>query len=92
MPRGRAGRRAGHAAAAPPAQRRFPALPQDDTRNRVALLVPMTGPNARVGQSLANATTLALLDTKSESVRITTYDTATGAAAATQRRSPRATG
>lgn len=63
----------------------IPALPQDDTRNRVALLVPMTGPNARVGQSLANATTLALLDTKSESVRITTYDTATGAAAATQR-------
>ena len=63
----------------------IPTLPQDDTRNRVALLVPMTGPNARVGQSLANATMLALLDTKSESVRITTYDTATGAAAATQR-------
>ncbi|RHW16603.1 penicillin-binding protein activator [Sphingomonas gilva] len=63
----------------------IPALPQDDERHRVALLVPMTGANARVGQSLANATTLALLDTKSERVRITTYDTATGAAAAAQR-------
>lgn len=65
-----------------------PALPQDDERHRVALLVPMTGGNARVGQSLANATMLAQLDTGragSERVRITTYDTATGAAAAAQR-------
>jgi ABC-type branched-subunit amino acid transport system substrate-binding protein len=35
-----------------------------------------------VGQSIANATTLALLDTKADKVRITTYDTAMGAAAA----------
>ncbi|WP_315760484.1 penicillin-binding protein activator [Sphingomonas sp. Y38-1Y] len=61
-----------------------PGLPQDQARHRVALLVPLTGPNARVGQSLANATQLAQLDTRSEVVRITNYDTARGAAAAAQ--------
>ncbi|MCW3837361.1 penicillin-binding protein activator [Sphingomonas canadensis] len=60
------------------------ALPQDAERHRVALLVPLSGPNAAVGKSLQNATQLAILDTKSETVRITTYDTALpgGAAAA----------
>lgn len=57
-------------------------LPQDETRHRVALLVPMSGENGRVGQSLANATTMALLDTNAENLRITTYDTADGARAA----------
>lgn len=57
-------------------------LPTDALRHRVALLVPMSGPNAGVGQSIANATTLALLDTKADRVRITTYDTGMGAAAA----------
>jgi branched-chain amino acid transport system substrate-binding protein len=60
-------------------------LPTDTLRHRVALLVPMSGPNAGVGQSIANATTLALMDTKTDKVRITTYDTATGAAAAASR-------
>ena len=60
-------------------------LPTDAQRHRVALLVPMTGTNAGVGQSIANATTLALLDTKTERVRITTYDTSTGAVAAANR-------
>jgi branched-chain amino acid transport system substrate-binding protein len=63
-----------------------PGLPEEDTaRHRVALLVPLSGTNAGVGRSLANATQLAILDTKAENVRITTYDTATGAAAAAQR-------
>lgn len=57
-----------------------PGLPQDTARHRVALLVPLSGPNAGVGKSLSNATQLAILDTKSDVVRITTYDTATGAA------------
>ena len=57
-----------------------PGLPQDTARHRVALLVPLTGPNAGVGKSLANATQLAILDTKSDAIRITTYDTASGAA------------
>ncbi|SFP66940.1 penicillin-binding protein activator [Sphingomonas rubra] len=60
-------------------------IPRDDSRNRVALLVPLSGSNAGVGQSIANATMLALLDTQNRSVRITNYDTATGAAAAAQR-------
>ena len=60
-------------------------LPRDTERNRVALLVPLSGPNAGVGRSLANATMLALLDTKNQKVRITNYDTATGAGVAAQR-------
>ncbi|KTE10161.1 ABC transporter substrate-binding protein [Sphingopyxis sp. H115] len=59
-----------------------PGLPTDTDRHRVALLVPQTGPNADVGTAIANATTLALLDSRTERVRITTYDTALGAAAA----------
>ena len=62
------------------------ALPSGDTeRHRVALLVPMTGGNANVGQSIANATTMAILDTNADNLRITTYDTATGARDAARR-------
>jgi len=50
-------------------------LPTDTDRHRVALLVPMTGPNGAVGQSIANAATMALLDTSAQNLRITTYDT-----------------
>lgn len=55
------------------------ALPTDETRHRIALLVPMSGSNAAVGNSIANATTMAILDTNASNLRITTYDTATGA-------------
>ena len=60
-------------------------LPTDTGRHRVALLVPLSGDNAAVGRSIANATTMALLDTNAENLRITTYDTATGAGSAAQR-------
>jgi ABC-type branched-subunit amino acid transport system substrate-binding protein len=71
--------------APPPEDRPTDALPADQLRHRVALLVPMNGANADVGQSIANATTMALLDTNAKSIRITIYNTATGpAAAATQ--------
>lgn len=60
-------------------------LPGDDARHRIALLVPMTGTNGAVGQSIANATTMALLDTSADNLRITTYDTAGGARSAAQR-------
>lgn len=60
-------------------------LPQDEARHRVALLVPMTGPNAAVGQAIANSANLAVLDTGGKRVRITTYDTGPGAAAAAAR-------
>lgn len=57
-------------------------LPSDATRHRVALLVPMSGNTAMVGQALANATTMALIDTNANNLRITTYDTSRGAASA----------
>lgn len=67
---------------APTPQPSATALPSDVTRHRVALLVPMGGSAAQVGQALANATTMALLDTNAENLRITTYDTSSGAAGA----------
>jgi len=57
-------------------------LPADETRNRVAVLVPLTGGNAALGQSILNAANLALLDTGGQRIRITAYDTAAGAAPA----------
>jgi len=71
--------------APPPAPVVMPGLPRDDEHHMVALLVPLTGTNAGVGKSIANATQLALLDMNNSELRITTYDTATGAAAAAQR-------
>lgn len=62
-----------------------PGIPTDNDRDRVALLVPLTGPNAGVGKSLANATQMALLDTDAKRVRITTYDTNQGAVDAANR-------
>ncbi|MET1112485.1 MAG: penicillin-binding protein activator [Allosphingosinicella sp.] len=56
-------------------------LPPEETRNRVAVLVPISGANAGVGQSIANAANLALLDAGGERIRITVYDTARGGAA-----------
>ena len=60
-------------------------LPQDEGRHRIALLVPMSGKNADVGQSIANSTTMALLDANASNLRITTYDTATNAGSAAAR-------
>ena len=60
----------------PPAPGPTEALPSDQQRQRIALLVPLTGPNAAMGQSIANATTMALMDTNARTIRITTYDTA----------------
>lgn len=59
-----------------------PGLPEDEARNRVAVLVPLAGENGGVGRSISNAANLALLDTGGERIRITVYDTARGAAAA----------
>lgn len=58
-----------------------PRLPPEETLNRVAVLVPTSGANAGVGQSIANAANLALLDAGGERIRITVYDTARGGAA-----------
>ncbi len=69
----------------PPEKPVSDALPADQMRHRVALLVPLSGMNAAVGQSIANATTMALLDTNAANLRITTYDTASGPSAAATR-------
>lgn len=61
------------------------ALPTDTGRHRIALLVPLSGDAAPVGQAIANATTMALLDTKSANLRITTYDTSEGVAGAARK-------
>ena len=58
------------------------ALPTDVARHRVALLVPMAGQSGPAGEDIANATTMALLDTNAKNLRITTYDTSLGAPAA----------
>lgn len=60
-------------------------IPTDTERHRVALLVPVTGANAAVGQSLANAANMALLDTGATNLRVTTYDTAADPAEAARR-------
>ena len=57
-------------------------LPEDQARHRVALLVPLAGPNGAVGQAIANAATMAVMDTNAKNLRITTYDTSAGAASA----------
>jgi ABC-type branched-subunit amino acid transport system substrate-binding protein len=72
---------AGPATTATPAPAPEPsatALPTDSGRHRIALLVPMNGETGPVGQAIANATTMALLDTNADNLRITTYDTSAG--------------
>jgi branched-chain amino acid transport system substrate-binding protein len=56
-----------------------------DSMHRVALLLPVTGPDGDVGQSIANATALALSDTKVTNIRLITYDTGSGVTAATRK-------
>jgi ABC-type branched-subunit amino acid transport system substrate-binding protein len=60
-------------------------LPEDVERHRIALLVPLSGPNAAVGQSIADAAAMALADTGGRALRITNYDTAQGAEAAARK-------
>ncbi|MGL6043100.1 MAG: penicillin-binding protein activator, partial [Sandaracinobacteroides sp.] len=57
--------------APPPLEK--PAEVKPGEAHRVAILVPLTGPNAPVGISLANAATLALVDTGKQGVRLTSY-------------------
>ena len=56
-----------------------------EQRNRVAIMVPLTGPDAAVGQSIANAANLALIDSGDRTLRLTVYNSAGpgGPAAAT---------
>lgn len=73
------------AAPAPAPEPSATALPTDTGRHRIALLVPMSGDTAPVGQAIANATTMALLDAQADNLRITTYDTSAGIGGAAQK-------
>jgi branched-chain amino acid transport system substrate-binding protein len=57
----------------------------EENRNRVAVLVPTTGPNGALGRSIANAASMALLDSNGRTIRMTVYNTAAGATSAAQR-------
>jgi ABC-type branched-subunit amino acid transport system substrate-binding protein len=61
------------------------AQPQRQQVNRIAVLVPLTGPNSGVGTSIANAARLALADTRSDKLELQVYDTARDAQAAAER-------
>ncbi|MFN7397924.1 MAG: penicillin-binding protein activator, partial [Sandaracinobacter sp.] len=61
---------------APPPTAERPTEVKPGEVHRVAILVPLSGPNAPVGISLANAATLALVDTDKQGIRLTSYDTA----------------
>ncbi len=49
---------------------------------RVAVLAPMTGPSARVGQAIANAANMAVLDLNTSRIKLKVYNTESGAATA----------
>jgi outer membrane PBP1 activator LpoA protein len=55
-----------------------PALPVAKL-NKVALLVPLTGPNAALGESIANAAAMAITDLGKPQVQLISFDTAGGA-------------
>lgn len=61
--------------------RPFAQSPQAQQQNEVALLAPLTGEDAAVGQALANAARLALIDMNNRSIQLTIYNTAEGGAA-----------
>lgn len=62
--------------APPPPPPEKPVETKPTAVNRIAVLVPLTGANAPVGISLANAASLALVDTGRQGIRISSYDTA----------------
>ena len=71
---------------APPAEEApSQGLPADAQRHRIALLVPLSGSNAAIGESISNAANMAVLDTGGERIRMTVYDTSAGAAQAAER-------
>ncbi len=55
---------------------------QISSQLRVAVLAPMTGPSARVGQAIANAANMAVLDLNSSKIKLKVYNTESGAASA----------
>lgn len=70
----------------PPAVVQPPPPPLPVARlNTVALLVPLSGPNAALGQSIANAAAMAMADLGKPTVQLVSFDTASGAGEAAAR-------
>jgi branched-chain amino acid transport system substrate-binding protein len=65
--------------APPPVAAPKPAPLPEARLNKVALLVPLTGPNAALGESIANAAALAMADLGKPQVQLLSIDTAPGA-------------
>ena len=63
----------------PPVEVAKPAPLPEAKLNKVALLVPLTGANAALGESIANAAALAITDLGKPQVQLITLDTAGGA-------------
>ena len=64
-----------------------PVVPIVRQRNLVAIIVPTSGGDGAIGQSIANAATLALADSGEQTLRLTVYDSAaSGGAAGAARR------
>lgn len=59
----------------------FPPLAHQPQQHEVALLAPLTGEDAAVGQAITNAARLALADMNNRSIQLTIYNTAEGGAA-----------
>lgn len=59
-----------------------PLPPGVQAKHEVALLVPLTGEDSEVGQSIANAARLALIDMNNNSINLRLYNTSEGGAAA----------
>ena len=56
--------------------------PAGGAKHKVALLVPLSGPDGPVATSIANAARLALLDTGNQTIELAIYDSGQGGAAA----------
>jgi len=59
-----------------------PVVPVVRPRNLVAMIVPTSGRDGAIGQSIANAATLALADSGDQTLRMTVYDSAAPGGAA----------
>ncbi|HVH37841.1 MAG TPA: penicillin-binding protein activator [Sphingomicrobium sp.] len=63
-------------------QPNLPLSPVPGAKNKVALIVPLTGVDGPIGTSISRAAALALVDTNNQHISLTVYDSATGGAAA----------
>ena len=66
---------------APPPRADVPVIIPPGAKNKVALIVPLTGGDGPIGISISRAAALALVDTNNQQIVLTVYDSAAGGAA-----------